>query len=83
MNKEISSNISIKSLSDLLADKNFISLSDEISSFNPFKILKLESHEIRHSNVLAWLFNPNESHNHGTKFLEQFLYSGLLIVFLI
>jgi hypothetical protein len=74
MNKEISSNISIKSLSSLLADKNFISLSDEISSFNPFKVLKLESHEIRHSNVLAWLFNPNESHNLGTKFLEQFLY---------
>ncbi len=70
MNKEISSNISIKSLSSLLADKNFISLSDEISSFNPFKVLKLESHEIRHSNVLAWLFNPNESHNLGTKFLE-------------
>ena len=75
MNKEISSNISIKALSSLLADKNFISLSDEISSFNPFKVLKLESHEIRHSNVLAWLFNPNESHNLGTKFLEQFLYA--------
>ena len=52
-----------------------ISLSDEISGFSPFKVLKLESHEIRHSNVLAWLFNPNESHNLGTKFLEQFLYA--------
>lgn len=75
MNKEISSNISIKALSSLLADRNFISLSDEISGFSPFKVLKLESHEIRHSNVLAWLFNPNESHNLGTKFLEQFLYA--------
>ena len=50
-------------------------MSDEISGFSPFKVLKLESHEIRHSNVLAWLFNPNESHNLGSKFLEQFLYA--------
>jgi hypothetical protein len=30
-------------------------------------------HEIRHSNFLAWLLNPNESHGIGDLFLTQFL----------
>lgn len=74
MTRGNTSDVSIKSLSGLLSDRKFIALADEFSSFNPFKVLKLESHEIRHSNVLAWLFTPTESHGLGSKFLEQFLY---------
>lgn len=46
---------------------------EENSKFNIFKVLKLDNHEIRHSNFLAWLLNPNENHNLGDKFLKRFL----------
>ena len=46
---------------------------DEKKSFNIFKVLKLDNHEIRHSNFLAWLLNPKEHHGCGDKFLKQFL----------
>lgn len=46
----------------------------DIKALNPFEVLKLKTHEIRHSNVLAWLLNPKGSHNLGKSFLEQFLY---------
>lgn len=43
--------------------------------FNIFKILKLEDYEIRHSNFLAWLLNPNETHELGDCFLTKFMQS--------
>ena len=46
---------------------------EENSKFNIFKVLKLDNHEIRHSNFLAWLLNPKENHNLGDKFLKRFL----------
>lgn len=61
-----------KDLFQLLADDGFIQLNEQISQFNPFEVLKLKGHEIRHSNMLAWLLNPNESHGLGFDFLEQF-----------
>ena len=61
-----------KDLFQLLADDVFIQLNEQISQFNPFEVLKLKGHEIRHSNMLAWLLNPNESHGLGFDFLEQF-----------
>lgn len=68
-------NVSFKKITELLGDKDFIALQKEISRFSPFDILRLKSHEIRHSNVLAWLFNPNESHNVNYEFLKLFLFS--------
>ncbi len=44
---------------------------------NIFKILKLDNHEIRHSNFLAWLLNPSESHGLGDSFLNSFLNNAL------
>ncbi|MCD7878713.1 MAG: PD-(D/E)XK nuclease family protein [Candidatus Gastranaerophilales bacterium] len=41
--------------------------------FNIFKVLKLEDYEIRHSNFLAWLFNPKETHKIGSLFFKKFL----------
>ena len=38
--------------------------------FNLFDILKITRTEIRHSNVLAWLLNPNENHGLGDSFLR-------------
>ena len=40
---------------------------------NIFAILKVESREIRHSNLLAWLLNPKENHNLGKTFLSKFI----------
>lgn len=37
-------------------------LSEWITDFNIFEILKISRMEIRHSNVLAWLLDPNENH---------------------
>ncbi len=33
------------------------------SKFNLFDVLKISKTEIRHSNILSWLLNPNENHN--------------------
>ena len=38
-----------------------------LNKFNVFDVLKSAKTEIRHSNVLAWLLDPNESHNIGDK----------------
>ena len=48
-------------------------LESKIKEFNPLKVLKIENHEIRHSNILAWLLNPNENHKLGDQFLKKFL----------
>lgn len=51
------------------AVKNFLLDIDCLEKMNPwinrfslFDILKISRTEIRHSNVLAWLFDPNENH---------------------
>ncbi|WDL97893.1 PDDEXK-like family protein [Alicyclobacillus sp. ALC3] len=41
--------------------------------FNAFQALKLVNNETRHSNFLAWLLNPNDSHGVGDTFLKLFL----------
>lgn len=48
-------------------------LEDKLKEPNIFSILKMESYEIRHSNFIAWLLDPNESHNLGHSFLKPFL----------
>lgn len=53
-------------------------LSAKLSIFNILKILKIEKAEIRHSNVLAWLLNPQESHGLGQAFIRRFLSTILL-----
>ena len=67
--------VTIKELTELIADKDFITLQKDISKFTPFDVLKLKSHEIRHSNVLAWLFNPYETHKLDNEFIKLFLYT--------
>lgn len=45
--------------------------------FNIFNALKLDNAEIRHSNFLAWLMNPCESHKLGDYFLKEFFKKAL------
>ncbi len=53
-------------------------LSAKLSIFNIFKVLRIEQAEIRHSNVMAWLLNPQESHGLGQAFLRRVLSTILL-----
>lgn len=44
-----------------------------LSAFNIFNVLGIQYREIRHSNFLGWLFDPNESHQLGAVFLRDLL----------
>lgn len=39
--------------------------------FNIFDVLKISRTEIRHSNMLAWLFNANENHGIDDRFIKK------------
>ena len=41
--------------------------------FNTFDVLRYADYEIRHSNVLAWLLQPAETHGLGNRFLRCFV----------
>lgn len=65
---------------DLTALKNFLldiecldPLSEWTSRFNLFDILKISKVEIRHSNMLAWLIDPNENHGLGDSIIRGFI----------
>jgi hypothetical protein len=62
---------------DLAAIERFVAENDElleleamIGRFNVFDALRIERVEIRHSNFLAWLMDPSESHGQGDLFLK-------------
>ena len=44
-----------------------------LGNFNLFRVLRFEHGEIRHSNVLAWLLQPEESHGLKNLFLRRWL----------
>ena len=61
-------------LLDFLKDISCLEkLNPFIKPFNIFDVLKSSKHEIRHSNMLAWLLNPHVKHGLGDKFLRQFI----------
>ena len=45
-----------------------------MKTFNIFEILNISHLEIKHSDVLAYLFNNKESHNLKDTFLKEFIY---------
>lgn len=49
-----------------------------LKTFNAFRALRIEQNEIRHSNVLAWLLAPEESHGLGDIVLKRVLSNMLL-----
>jgi hypothetical protein len=48
-------------------------LEARLVEFNIFRILRADRAELRHSNMLAWLFQPDESHGFGDAFLRLWL----------
>jgi len=66
--------------SDLQALERFVvendallELEERIGRFNIFDALRVDRVEIRHSNFLAWLLDPIESHGQGALFLRAIL----------
>jgi hypothetical protein len=57
----------------LLKDDDFDKLDLGIKNPNIFQILRITKKEIRHSNFLSWLLDPNQSHKLGDIFLKRFL----------
>lgn len=51
----------------------FEKLHSKFTRFNPFKILKVDKFEIRHSNMIAWLLEPTENHHLGSMFVNKLL----------
>ena len=41
--------------------------------FNPITLLGLKYNELAHSRILAWLFDPEETHSQGDLFFRHFL----------
>jgi len=57
-------------LRDDKAFKDYAALMKE-RNFNAFEVLRYSDYEIRHSNVLAWLLTPGETHGVGDTFLRR------------
>jgi len=66
-----------RKIEKFLDDENLIELRKSIKEseekFNPFKILKIDNFEIRHSRMLAWLLDPKGHHGFGNKVLKGIL----------
>lgn len=63
-----------QALNKLLLDTAcFNDLDEWANQFNLFDVLKITRNEIRHSNVLSWLLDPNANHGLGDAFLKQIL----------
>ncbi|MGM9973432.1 MAG: PD-(D/E)XK nuclease family protein [Clostridiaceae bacterium] len=68
-----------KDLFELENDISFQKLNQQVNAFNVLKVLRLEGHEIRHSNILAWLLNPKENHSLQDYFFRKILETLILI----
>lgn len=54
-------------------DENLSELEALLAKFNLFRVLKADRNELRHSNMLAWLLSPSETHGLDELFLRRWL----------
>lgn len=75
MNDDAPSNHdALKALEQFVVDNDVLmQLEQRIGRFNIFDALGVARVEIRHSNFLAWLLDPAESHGQGSLFLRAIL----------
>ncbi len=57
----------------VVENDDLLALEEHIGRFNIFDALRIARVEIRHSNYLAWLLTPGESHGKGDLFLKALL----------
>lgn len=65
--------VGLQALTDFVLSQELKELEASIGGFNLFQTLGLESRELAHSQVLAWLLQPSESHGFGELFLRRWL----------
>jgi hypothetical protein len=65
--------IELKNIADLIHNRDFEKLNRKFNAFNPLKVLRVDSFEIRHSNVLSWLLDYKGNHGLGSVFLEKLI----------
>ncbi|MBO6882655.1 MAG: PD-(D/E)XK nuclease family protein [Marivita sp.] len=53
-------------------------ISAYLNRFNPIRVMRMQSMEIRHSAILAWLLDPTENHGFDDEFLRAFLAQALV-----
>lgn len=71
---ELSNEDALKALESFVVDNDeLLELEERIGRFNIFDALRVQNREIRHSNFLAWLLNPSESHGCSDLFLKAIL----------
>lgn len=69
----------IKTLNEFVVNCQDLQKPDQfVGKFNIFRVLRFEYGELRHSNMLAWLFDPTQSHGLGDLFLRRWLMRILL-----
>ena len=61
-------------LQRLCDEPDFQVLRARLERFDPFKVLKVERFELRHTTTLAWLLDPHQTHGLGDSFLRAFLH---------
>lgn len=57
----------------LFDSEEFQILNKKLNAFNAIKVLNSAKYEIRHSNVIGWLLDPNENHEMREYFLQGFI----------
>ena len=69
-----------QALQDLEADEELDDFNRLVSRFNLFEAIGRTRLEWVHSNVLRFLFDPNETHGLGSRFLRRFLEHALVVI---
>lgn len=65
----------IETLSDIARNKDFLRLHRELNKFNIFHATGMKNQEIKHTQFLGYLLDPNESHGLKEEFLLRFIQS--------
>lgn len=60
-------------IEDLASDKSFQSLQRSLRNFNIFEATNMKHQEIKHTQFLAHILDPNQSHGLGDRVLFEFL----------
>ncbi|MCH8163975.1 MAG: PD-(D/E)XK nuclease family protein [Planctomycetes bacterium] len=72
--EELSSDEALKALERFVVENDdLLALEERIGRFNIFDALGIARRELQHSNFLAWLLDPAESHGQGALFLKAIL----------
>lgn len=60
-----------------IANPDLDRIDAHLNRFNPIRVMKMAHMEIRHSAILGWLLDPQETHGLGDKLLKSFLTDAL------